>query len=85
MIVALQLREGGLRWRLRAGIRGITLLQKTTGAKKIGNDSIQTPLQNTAAASTHQSSFKPNWTWRDEVDVEVMTPAVGEGRPVAAA
>jgi hypothetical protein len=26
----------------------------------------------------HQSSFRPNWTWRDVVDVLVIAPAVGE-------
>ena len=26
----------------------------------------------------YQSSFRPNWTWRDVVDVLVITPAVGE-------
>src|ERR1700722_10750775 len=33
----------------------------------------------------YQRSFRPNWIWREVVAVEVMTPAVGEGPPVAAA
>src|SRR5260221_10472766 len=33
----------------------------------------------------HQSNFSPNWICRDVVEVEVMTPAVGDGPPVAAA
>src|ERR1700726_1531992 len=30
------------------------------------------------SGAVHQRSFKPNWTWRDVVDVLVITPAVGE-------
>src|ERR1700722_11764685 len=26
----------------------------------------------------YQNSLRPNWTWRDVVDVLVITPAVGE-------
>jgi hypothetical protein len=32
---------------------------------------------------THQISFNPNWTWREVVEVEVITPAVGEIPEVA--
>jgi hypothetical protein len=35
-------------------------------------------------ATTHHNSFNPNCTWRELVAVEVTTPAVGEGSPVAA-
>src|SRR5713101_8895442 len=35
-------------------------------------------LQNGDAPILYQSSFTPNWTWRDVVDVLVITPAVGE-------
>src|SRR5580658_2469943 len=31
----------------------------------------------------YQISFRPNWIWRDAVDVDVMTPAVGEIPEVA--
>jgi len=37
------------------------------------------------SGSTYHSSFNPNWTWRELVAVDVITPAVGEGSPVAAA
>jgi hypothetical protein len=33
----------------------------------------------------YHSNFNPSCTWRDVVAVDVMTPAVGEGPPVAAA
>ena len=33
--------------------------------------------------SAHHSNFSPNWTCRELVEVEVMTPAVGEGPDVA--
>ncbi len=32
----------------------------------------------------YQSSFRPNWIWRELVEVDVITPAVGDGPPVAA-
>jgi hypothetical protein len=32
----------------------------------------------------HHSSFSPNWTCRELVEVELITPAVGDGAPVAA-
>src|SRR5256885_17253537 len=35
--------------------------------------------------ATHQASFNPNCTCREVVAVEVITPAVGEDSPVAAA
>jgi hypothetical protein len=31
----------------------------------------------------YQSNFNPNWTCRDVVVVALITPAVGEGPPVA--
>ena len=34
--------------------------------------------------TAYQYNFRPNWTWRELVAVEVMTPAVGDGPPVAA-
>lgn len=37
------------------------------------------------SGSTYHRSFNPNWTWRELVAVDVITPAVGEGSPVAAA
>ena len=33
----------------------------------------------------HHKSFRPNCTCRELVDVDVITPAVGDGSPVAAA
>jgi hypothetical protein len=30
-------------------------------------------------ATTHHNSFHPNYTWRELVAIEVITPAVGEG------
>ncbi len=38
-----------------------------------------------AGMPCHQRSFKPSCTWREVVAVEVTTPAVGDGPPVAAA
>jgi len=38
-----------------------------------------------AAHLTHHSSFNPNCTWRELVAVAVITPAVGDGSPLAAA
>jgi len=37
-----------------------------------------------APSHLHQSSFKPNWIWREVVDVDVITPAVGAGGVAAA-
>jgi hypothetical protein len=36
-----------------------------------------------SAISPHHINFNPNWIWRDVVDVAVITPAVGDGPPVA--
>ena len=33
-------------------------------------------------SASHHNSFKPNWIWREVVEVAVITPAVGEGPPV---
>jgi len=33
----------------------------------------------------HHKSLRPSCTWRELVAVEVITPAVGDGPPVAAA
>src|SRR5580693_5985402 len=37
------------------------------------------------SATTHHNSFNPNCTCRELVAVDVITPAVGEGSPAAAA
>src|SRR5438477_9805880 len=36
------------------------------------------PTKFSEAAVHHQSNFRPDWTWRDVVEVLVMAPAVGE-------
>ena len=36
-------------------------------------------------AKVYHNNFSPNWICREVVPVEVMTPPVGEGPPVAAA
>src|SRR6202041_3014073 len=36
-----------------------------------------------APNKSHHNSFNPNLIWRDVVEVAVMTPAVGDGPPVA--
>jgi hypothetical protein len=32
---------------------------------------------------SHHRSFRPNWIWRGVVEVDVITPAVGEAAEVA--
>lgn len=37
------------------------------------------------SSSSYHDNFKPSWIWREVVAVDVITPAVGEGPPVAVA
>lgn len=40
-------------------------------------------LATITATNSYQYSFSPNWICREVVAVEVITPAVGDGPPVA--
>ena len=59
------------------GLVKVTVVDELVGAGNTG--------QGMPQSSRHHNSFNPNCTWRELVVVEVITPAVGDGSPVAAA
>jgi hypothetical protein len=64
---------------------GFSVRARRTVNSKVRSHFLRWPADLISLFLFYQSSFNPSCTWRELVAVDVMTPAVGEGPPVAAA